>query len=98
MAGQPIGRLRAVSWADVRAELTQRGTELDRSRDRGRLLGHHVFLGWLVLHEPTTVQILVAAAILGSVALIVSAAGAAGDRISGEDRRAKVEPELGFEG
>jgi hypothetical protein len=45
------------------------------------------------------VQILVAAAvILGSVALIVSAAGAAGDRISGEDRRAKVEPEFGFEG
>jgi hypothetical protein len=29
---------------------------------------------------------------------IVSAAGAARDRISGEDRRAKVEPELGFEG
>jgi hypothetical protein len=45
------------------------------------------------------VQIPVAAAvILGSVALIVSAAGTAGDRISGEDRRAKVEPEFGFEG
>jgi len=58
-----------------------------------------VFLGWLVLHEPITVQILVAAAvILASVALIVSAAGAARDRISSEDRRAKVEPELGFEG
>jgi len=44
-------------------------------------------------------QILVAAAvILASVALIVSAAGAVRDRISGEDRRAKVEPEFGFEG
>jgi drug/metabolite transporter (DMT)-like permease len=58
-----------------------------------------VFLGWFVLREPITVQILVAAAvILASVALIVSAAGAARDRISGEDRRAKIEPELGFEG
>jgi drug/metabolite transporter (DMT)-like permease len=58
-----------------------------------------VFLGWFVLREPITVQILVVAAvILASVALIVSAAGAARDRISGEDRRAKVEPELGFEG
>jgi drug/metabolite transporter (DMT)-like permease len=59
-----------------------------------------VFLAWLVLHEPITMQILVVAAavILASVALIVSAAGAARDRISGEDRRAKVEPELGFEG
>ena len=44
-------------------------------------------------------QILVAAAvILASVALIVSAAGAARDGSSGEDRRAEVEPELGFEG
>ena len=44
-------------------------------------------------------QILAAAAvILASVALIVSAAGAVRDRISGEDRRAKVEPELGFDG
>jgi drug/metabolite transporter (DMT)-like permease len=58
-----------------------------------------VFLGWLVLNEPITVQILVAATvILASVALIVSAAGAARDGSSGEDRRAKVEPELGFEG
>ena len=58
-----------------------------------------VFLGWLVLHEPITAQILVAAAvILASVALIVSAAGAARDRSSGEDRRTKVEAEIGFEG
>jgi drug/metabolite transporter (DMT)-like permease len=57
-----------------------------------------VFLGWLVLHEPITAQILVAAAvILASVALIVSAAGAARDRSSGEDRRTKVEAEIGFE-
>jgi hypothetical protein len=132
-----------VSWADVRAELAQRGTDLDRSRDRVLLLGTRylaidrsnetiptlvcpairssvagaILMGWsrlrgvapattrewrsvaLVLHEPLTMQILVAAAaILASVALIVSAAGAARDRISGEDRRAKVEPELGFEG
>ena len=58
-----------------------------------------VFLGWLVLHEPITAQILVAAAvILASVALIVSAAGAARDRSSGEDGRTKVEAEIGFEG
>jgi drug/metabolite transporter (DMT)-like permease len=57
-----------------------------------------VFLGWLVLHEPITAQILVAAAvILASVAMIVSAAGAARDRSSGEDRRTKVEAEIGFE-
>jgi drug/metabolite transporter (DMT)-like permease len=58
-----------------------------------------VFLGWLVLHEPITPQILVAAAvILASVALIVSAAGAARDRSSGEDRGTKLEAEIGFEG
>ncbi|TMK15618.1 MAG: hypothetical protein E6G63_05565 [Actinobacteria bacterium] len=58
-----------------------------------------VFLGWLVLHEPITAQILVAAAvILASVALIVSAAGAARDGSSGEDRRTKAEAEIGFEG
>ena len=58
-----------------------------------------VLLGWLVLHEPITGQILVAAAvILASVALIVSAAGAARDGSSGEDRRTKAEAEIGFEG
>jgi len=58
-----------------------------------------VFLGWLVLHGPLTTQILVAAAvILASVALIVSAAGATRDGSSGEDRRTKLEAEIGFEG
>jgi len=58
-----------------------------------------VFLGWLILDEPITAQVLVAAAaILASVALIVSAAGAARAGPSGEDRRAKIEPEFGFEG
>ena len=58
-----------------------------------------VFLGWLVLHEPLTMQILVAAAvILASVALIVSAAGASRDGSSGEDRWTKLEAEIGFEG
>ena len=58
-----------------------------------------VFLGWLVLHEPITAQILVAAAvILASVALIVSAAGASRDGSSGENRWTKLEAEIGFEG
>jgi drug/metabolite transporter (DMT)-like permease len=59
-----------------------------------------VFLGWLVLGERITRQELVAAGvILASVAMIVSAAGAAlPGRSDADEGRATVEAELGFEG
>jgi drug/metabolite transporter (DMT)-like permease len=58
-----------------------------------------VFLGAVVLHEQLPLRVLVAAAIvLSSVALIVSAGGTARVDSGREQRRAELQPEVGFEG
>jgi len=58
-----------------------------------------VFLGSVVLDEQLPLRVVVAAAIvLSSVALIVSAGGTRRVDSGGQERRAQVEAELGFEG
>lgn len=58
-----------------------------------------VALGWLVNDEPLDAPtVLAAGVILASVALIVSAGGVGRPSKGGEQRRPKVEPEIGFEG
>jgi drug/metabolite transporter (DMT)-like permease len=59
-----------------------------------------VFLGWLILDETLPLRVIAAAAIvLSSVALIVSAGGTTRTDSGGRDeRRAKIEAEVGFEG
>jgi len=58
-----------------------------------------VTLGWMILGETISGrELLAAAVILASVALIVSAAGAARPSGAGDERRPQVEAELGFEG
>jgi drug/metabolite transporter (DMT)-like permease len=58
-----------------------------------------VFLGWLILDEALPFRVIVAAAIvLSSVALIVSIGGTTRTDSGRDERRPKVETEIGFEG
>jgi drug/metabolite transporter (DMT)-like permease len=58
-----------------------------------------VFLGWLILDESLPARVLIAAAIvLSSVALIVSAGGTTRTDSGRDQRRTKIEAEVGFEG
>ncbi len=58
-----------------------------------------VFLGWLILDEALPLRVIVAAAIvLSSVALIVSVGGTTRTDSGRDERRPKIEAEIGFEG